>query len=204
LTAIHRESGAPVLVDSSKSTWKTGRRLALLKECGFDVRGIHLVRDPRGVMYSISKGSNRLLESGGHAQLFGGMFRGLLGWVLANLLAEISLLKENTFVRIRYEDLVADPVAALGRIGTLLGVDMQPVTMRLATGDSLLRGHGVSGNRMRRQGPVTIVNDTRWRDALPLSGRMLALVAWPLARRYGYDVFQEVRSFSGKVYRSAK
>jgi hypothetical protein len=189
--AILQQSNTSIIVDSSKTTRVTFRRVPLFKKCGFHVSVIHLVRDPRAVMWSIKRGSNRLLEAGEKANLLGGMLRGLLGWIVSNLLFECTkLIHKPPCLIVRYEDLVGFPARELNRIGRFTGIDMQSVIDRISKGDQFNPGHGVSGNRMRRKGAVRIMKDSQWREVLPLWGRFLALLSLPLANRYGYNLFR--------------
>ena len=75
---------ADIIVDSSKSARNTCGRLPAFHGAGIPVKGLHLVRDPRAVMWSIQRGSNRRLERGESAKLPGGMARGLVSWCLVN------------------------------------------------------------------------------------------------------------------------
>ena len=51
-------------------------------------------------------------------------------------------------------------------------------------------GHGVAGNRLRRQGNLVLEHDEEWKDNLPTYARILAPLSWPVARWYGYDLFR--------------
>ena len=66
IEAISRVSGRYVIVDSSKTTRGCARRVQVLSElCGFRVKVIHLVRDPRAVMWSVLRGSLPLPAAAG-------------------------------------------------------------------------------------------------------------------------------------------
>jgi hypothetical protein len=179
---------ADLVVDSSKSTWGSWRRGQLLGgPAGLDVRILHLVRDPRGVMWSIRRGSNRRLLAGKPAKVKGGVARGLAGWMHAQLIAEgYSEFGAAPFLRVRYEDLATDPDSVLGEIGAFLGMEMRDGVTSTGKTFGFGIGHGVSGNRMRRGGPVQIRFDEEWRRKLPLLARLLANVSYPLMKKYGY------------------
>lgn len=194
IEAIRLESGKQVIVDSSKSSRaSTNRILSLAGLAGFDMHVIHLVRDPRALMWSALRGSNRLMEAGKQGTLRGGIFRMLVGWSLANLSVHMSRRANPSIkvIRIRYEDLVSQPVEELKRLGEFLGLDFSTTIDSLVHQRPLDPGHGVKGNRMRRQGPVHIRGDEEWKTALPRHARVLAMLSWPLARLYGYDVLHD-------------
>jgi hypothetical protein len=187
LAAVAERTGRSVLVDSSKSDRGNGvRALALARVCGLDVRMVHQVRDPRAVMWSLLRGSNRKLEAGEPARLPGGVLRALVGWTLANATVHAMEARGLAAVRTRYEDVVTDTAAQLARLGGPLGMELAPVAAHLAAGGALEAGHGVSGNRLRRGGVSALRLDAEWQERLPTAARALALLAWPMSRRYGY------------------
>ncbi len=187
--AIGRTSGKWVIVDSSKSCRCATHRLRLLaRHVGLPLKVIHLVRDPRAVMWSICRGSNTRLEQGSAHRAFGGAARGMLSWILANLTVEQFRLQtpEVGVFRVRYEDLASDPRQSLEAIGRFLGLDMRMVLDRLEGGEPFDPGHGVGGNRMRRKGNIVMRFDAEWQEKLPGTTRAFARVGWPLMRCYGY------------------
>lgn len=91
-------------------------------------------------------------------------------------------------MRLRYEDFVADPEAALGRIGSLIGLDLAGVADASSSGEPLRVGHNIGGNRTKKSGYLTLRPDAReWEGTLsPAEVRLArALLGW-LMRRYGY------------------
>ncbi len=187
--AIAQASGKRVLVDSSKSCRLASRRLPLLGgKLGVPVKVIHLVRDPRAVMWSICRGSNRQLEQGCARPPMGGVARGMLSWILANVTVELvrRRMPELRVHRVRYEDLASDPRSSLEEVGRFLGLDMQTVLGKLEGGESFDPGHGVGGNRMRRKGSIRMKFDAEWKEKLPRSAKAFARIGWPLMRSYGY------------------
>ena len=193
LSAIQQESGKSIVVDSSKSSRAVSRRIWALSELvGAKVWVLHLVRDPRALMWSAVRGSNRLLEAGRPAALSGGVLRALVGWSLANASVHAARAQNPhlSFLQLRYEDLAGNPAHVLRGLGAFLDVDFEPVVERIAKQLPFDPGHGVGGNRMRRQGPIRIAVDEEWKQALPRYARVLASLSWPLASQYGYDVLR--------------
>jgi hypothetical protein len=194
IDAIHRESGRSLIVDSSKSSRTVVRRAeALSIGAGCDVRLIHLVRDPRAVMWSALRAirnSTRTSDDGWRRNRWGGAFRALLGWAHANASAErtAAALPSAPVIRVRYEDLVRDPQHELERLGGFLGFDLGSVSTAISEGALFDPGHGVSGNSMRRAGPVRLAPDEEWREALPRYARLITACVRPMARKYGYQV----------------
>jgi hypothetical protein len=189
--AVFEELGTThgVIVDSSKSAGAAGRPFALARYCGLDVRVIHLVRDPRAVMWSVLRGSNRRMLAGESAHQRWGMPRALLGWSVANLCAERSIRQARLpGIRLRYEDFVRDPGGSLRRTGEALGLELGGAAESLSGEYFLGPGHGVAGNRVRAVGVRALHLDREWEDRLPRRARLLALLAAPLSARYGYGL----------------
>jgi hypothetical protein len=188
MNAIGAASGAAVVVDSSKSTrLAAGRAAALSELCRLEVKVIHLVRDPRAVMWSALRGSNRKLELNRPAHIRGGVGRVLLGWCGTNIgVHRTTRTKEIPVMRVRYEDLVTDPVRQLKRIACALSFNLEALVDLMESNCPLEPSHGVLGNRLRRDGPQRLRLDEEWKSRLPSYARALAWLSWPLARSYGY------------------
>lgn len=182
-------TGKKAVVDSSKSDRATYRRVRLLLDRGgMPVSILHLVRDPRAIMWSMVRGSNRRLEADQQARLPGGMARGLFSWIWINMSLDGLARRRPSLpmMRVRYEDLVDEPSAALHSIGAHLDLDMGIVLERLSSAAALDAGHGIAGNRMRRAGPIVLRHDREWEKKLPRAARAVSLLALPLMKRYGY------------------
>jgi len=196
ITALRDESGRSVVVDSSKSARRTVRRTRMLRaHTPNSLRTIHLVRDPADVMRSVERGTNTSLEAGVEGGTRLGVLRSLLGWIVANTLVEfVRRRSREPLLLVRYEDLVGDPRATLGRVGAFIGCDLSAVASQVTAGE-IPAGHGVGGNRMRR-GPAVRLQapDRSGSPPTPPYVRLLALLVWPLRRRYGY---RETRDVSG-------
>lgn len=188
MAGIQAASGAGVIVDSSKTTRLVARRAsALAAVCGLAVDLVHLVRDPRAVLWSTLRGSNRRLESDQPPRVRGDIGRMLIGWYGANVGVDGLARATGARVhRLRYEDLVAEPTLELQRLSDALGLDLDGGIPALGSDHRLGPDHGVAGNRLRRKGLENLRLDDEWKTKLPPYARALARLSWPLARRYGY------------------
>jgi hypothetical protein len=172
--------GEDWVVDSSSEP-SDAALLASLAEV--DLRIVHLVRDPRGVVHS----HHRAGSPGWRRPLRTPYLAG--AWVTANLAARqvLRTVGPTRSVQIRYEDLICDPVQALGRAIALTGrcvpdglISDKKVTINVS--------HSVAGNPGRfRTGDVELVEDASWRSELPTFDRTITgLLCKPMARFYGY------------------
>ena len=198
--SVRAASGRHVVVDSTMFSVRT---FALSMMPGIDLHVVHLVRDGRGVVASHRKSFEKDLRAaaagdrGGRPPWWKAAARrrvlypeSVVRWVAHNLASEwvCARLGPGRAMRLRYEDFVADPEAALGRIGSLIGLDLAGVADAASSGEPLRAGHNIGGNRTKKSGSVTLRPDAReWRKALSPAEQRLAwaLMGW-LMRRYGY------------------
>lgn len=186
LAAIREVSGADIIIDSSKTARRSTRRPRLLQQAGEKIAVIHLVRDPRSVMRSVKKGSNRRLERGEPAHLLGGGLRGIAGWTITNALFEASAYRYRDYVlRARYEDIVNKTKWEISRIAHFLGVDSFDIIERIEHGVSFNPGHAIAGNRMRRNIEIKIMSTQTMIQKHTTADKMMPYIL-PLMRRYGY------------------
>lgn len=185
--AVAQVSGHRVIVDSTKNP---GRGLALAGTPGLDVRLIHLVRDCRGVAYSRSKQFARSVESGLEKEIRPVSARSTaISWAGFNGFSSLirRLGHGAKGMLLRYEDLVAEPLPTLDRIGAVTGLDMGPVKVKLEGGEAFDFGHTVSGNRVRMTGSLRLRPDLAWTEEMPPEARKTVWrVSGPLMRSYGY------------------
>ncbi|WHS91423.1 sulfotransferase (plasmid) [Sinorhizobium kummerowiae] len=186
-SAMQSCSGRQVVVDSSKLP---GRAMAVAQIPGIDMRVIHLVRDGRGVAWSLLKGYERDAKSGLQKEIKPkSVFRTALRWSMVNLAVEYLSRKlgSEKVMRVRYEDFASDPVAVMQQIGTFLELDLSQVGTSLQNGEAMGPGHQVAGNRLRMNASIALNKDETWRTRMPARQQVSfqRLGGWML-RRYGY------------------
>lgn len=185
---LAESAGARIILDSSKSAKDAaGRPLALARLAGLPVKVLHLTRDPRAVVMSyIKTGSNWVAE--GHRKPKPlDSFRPVMGWAKANgIAADLQAEFGADYLRVRYEDIMADPEGELTRIGAFVGVDFSDELAAARAGDAFLAEHNVGGNRTRLE-PQTIRLAAENPVTLPLPYTM-AYRIWTAAtaRKLGY------------------
>lgn len=192
LSALYRglaaESGSRLLVDSGKHP---SHAYLLLGVRGLDVRVVQLVRDSRGVAYSWTK----VKRKSGHddAELMNRLapWKSALQWTVDNLAtAGVSLLRRPRRF-LRYEALVADPLAELRGLLAFAGLQPADEDLRFVSDDSVelgSEGHTVAGNPMRFDtGLVRLRPDEEWRSRLSRRDQLVVTaLTWPLLKIYGY------------------
>ncbi len=187
--AIVRVTGAHLIVDASKNV-VFGALMA--DRAGIDARTVQLVRDPRATAYSWSQPKPNPGDGEGNAMWSAGVVRSSAFWSAQNLaLAWLDRQSPDRFVRLRYEDLIADPVRSLAILEELTGVDVGPgVRIDETTTVSLHPTHSAWGNADRFSGTeVTLARDDRWQTGMSRRDAWLAsIIAAPVGALMGYPL----------------
>lgn len=207
VAAIATVAGARVVVDSSKLPSHT---LLLQRAPDIDVRLVHLVRDSRGVAYSVRKHVVKTVTQGEPTMLpRHGSVTSALRYDLYNgthhALEVLERRRGRRLLRVRYEDLVADPERWVLDVARHADDLVPPSLPFLDEGRVWLApNHLVDGNPVRfSQGAVELSLDAAWRHRLSaVDRRVVTTLTWPLLTRYGYPV-TPARSTSGTTARTS-
>lgn len=182
-------SGAEVVVDSSKHS--------ALAHClrwsdELDLRVVHVVRDARGVAYSWTKKVTRPETDGTDEMTRYSPSRSALLWNAHNAAFGLLARRGVAVSRIRYEQFLTDPRAALLDLARYAGLSLHDDDLKFL-GDGyadLTPGHSAAGNPMRfTVGRLELRRDDAWKRALPRTQRRLVgAVCAPMLRAYGYPL----------------
>jgi hypothetical protein len=186
--AIEQVGGGSTIVDSSKhaSTAFLLRRVA-----GLRLRIVHLVRDSRGVAFSLLKEVRRP-EVLGRDEFMQrtSPWRSALEWVAFNGLFHLLRPFRTPSVLMRYEDLVRTPERELRRIVRFEEAPETTPTFAFIDRASVTLGvdHTVAGNPMRfKHGTFELSVDEAWRRSMgPSQRRITTALTWPLLLAYRY------------------
>lgn len=184
--SVAEHSRARVLVDASKIPWHAA---SVTGVPGFEVYVLHVVRDPRGVAHSHRKkvrydtDDAKSLYMDRHGVTFSS-----LAWVYRNRLTESEWGRSPRYMRLRYEDFIADPAGTLSDFFRFVG---EPDLRVPFTDDGALLlapAHNISGNPSRFQtGPMHLRVDDAWRNDLPPAvAAYVRLLTWPHMAHFGY------------------
>ena len=185
--AIGSVTGSRVIVDSSKEP-AHGYAMSLVP--GVDFRVVHLIRDPRAAAYSwLKKKPQPDTDAREHMVRFSPAKSSAL-WDSWNASAEgLWRRTPERYLRLRYEDFVADPRASLERIVELVGVAAE---LPLAGEREVRLGvsHTVSGNPNRFEtGAVELRPDHEWISEMsPRDKALVTALTLPLLPRYDYPI----------------
>ncbi len=164
---IQRHTKKDWIIDASKSP----SRAYILQKMGFaEIKIIHLVRDGRGLAYSMLKRGQS-------------WFRALLFWMAVNLMTDIFLNKKI----IPYEIFCAAPSACMKKIGDYIDEDLSALSTIMEK-DQLVRfEHIPNGNGVRAKKEIKVKFDQAWKTNFSGVKRLIAtIITAPFLWRYGY------------------
>jgi hypothetical protein len=182
MTAVYRavaeRTGARVLVDTTKIP---GEASLLARLPGIRPVFVHLVRDPMAVSNSWRSPKDYVYTMSAS--------KNTAYWRAFNIASRAILRRyPDRSMLLRYEDFIADPAGTVDALLRMCGADPADNPVHGQT-VSLHTNHTVTGNPDRFRTGETVIRpqDDSWRTGLPLSARLATMVvAWPMARRYGY------------------
>lgn len=181
---IAAQSGTNIILDSSKLP---GRASSIHANPNIEVYLVHVVRDGRGVAWSMMKPYSIKVEEGIQKELRPKpLWFTAVRWFVVNMGAEIMRwrLPKKRSIRVRYEDFVADPEATVKRIMALVG---EEYVLPDHGADVMKPGHQVAGSRHRMKDEIRINKDIGWKSKMPRAKqRLFSFLAAPLLWRYGY------------------
>lgn len=159
---------------------------------GVDVYLLHLVRDPRAVAYSWRR-KKRLIDRPGEPEMqsFGPVYT-TTSWWLRSALAEAvgRRAPKGRYLRVRYEDVIAEPQTWIPRIGQWASGTSPDTGFLGDDSASLEPTHTVGGNPNRLStGRVPLRLDDEWIDSQSRPDRIISSVmAMPFLQVYGYPL----------------
>lgn len=184
---IQTTTGSKVIVDSTKASWY-GYVLGLLPS--IDLYVVHVVRNPKGVCYSLQQHKNK----GEAPSQWYNPLSASLSWNLKNYAVELLLnSRQKPYLRINYEDFVTHPQKAVQQILELLDEKVTELPFVSKSQVKMTTDHLVTGSPSSRSetGIVSLKLDEKWkrnmvfRDKLIISG-----LTFPLLYSYKYFDFK--------------
>jgi UDP-N-acetylglucosamine transferase subunit ALG13 len=185
--AIQEESGASVLVDSSKHP----AYAFLLRRAPVRLRCVLVVRDPRGVAFSWQKSVVRpeVPDDVAHMPQYSVLYTAMR-WLGYNVLFHFLSLLRVPVITVRYEDFMAAPKRTVSEILRFAGLEPSERETAHIRHNSVTLGvhHTVAGNPMRFEvGEIKFRPDDEWQSGLRAPSRaIVSLLTAPLRVVYGY------------------
>jgi hypothetical protein len=186
--AIGTVTGSRIVVDSSK---EPAHGFAMSMVPGVDLYALHLIRDPRAAAYSWLKEKPQPDTDAREFMHRKSPTMSAALWDSWNASAEALWRRTpERYLRLRYEDFVADPRKSLDKILTLVSErDAEPPLV----GEREVKlgvSHTVSGNPNRFEtGTVELRTDREWISRMnPRDKVLVTALTFPLLTHYRYHV----------------
>ncbi len=186
--AIQSVSGSRVIVDTSKEP-AYGYALGMVP--GVDLRVLHLVRDPRAAAYSWAKKKRQPDSAEREFMHRKTPTQSAVLWDAWNAAIEALWRRMPAgYLRLRYEDFIADPRRSFQEILKLTGEEDAELPLVGERDVKLGISHTVSGNPNRFDtGTVELRQDRAWQEEMHSRDRALVTaLTLPLLTRYHYPV----------------
>jgi hypothetical protein len=184
--AIGKVTGSRLIVDSSK---EPAHGFAMSMVPGVDFYALHLIRDPRAAAYSWSRKKFQPdTDTREHMVRFSPAKSSAL-WDSWNASAEALWRRTpERYLRVRYEDFVADPRESFQKILRLVGFADAEAPLVGEREVKLGVSHTVSGNPNRFEtGAVELRPDHEWISKMnPRDRALVTALTLPLLKHYGY------------------
>lgn len=172
------------VVDASKDAY---RLLWFIRSGLFNVKVLHMVKNPRGFIYSVTKQWQRSEDPFRTQKRLYYSARQSLAWVVQNYL--FSKIAENhlgpeDYMLIQYEELASDPKDTFRRVCDRVGCAFEESAVTDFRNGSPFT---IAGNPMRQESrPIQL--DEKWKTQLPQTSRWIAeLITTGNRSRYGYQ-----------------
>jgi len=172
------------IVDASKDFY----RMVYLKRSGyFNMKVIHLMKDPRNFVYTTIKGLLSRRSIGNYSPTILRKAIRMSGrWLVENWLIDFFCKKEfkpDEIIKIKYESLAGNPEKTLKYICNFLEIKY---TKEILENFINYENHGISGSEIRYE-RKDIYLDEKWRYHLPGGYKLLThVITFPLQKTFGY------------------
>jgi hypothetical protein len=181
--AIRNATGSKIIVDSTKASWY-GYILGLLPS--IDLYVVHIVRNPKGVCYSLEQRKSK----GELTSKWYSPFHASLSWNIKNYAVEMLLNSSGKrYLRINYENFIESPQIAVKQIIELLNekVSKLPFVDNDQSKVKMSTDHIITGSPSSRfeTGLVKLRVDERWKDELNLVDQIIiSILTFPIRKKY--------------------
>lgn len=181
--AIQATTKSRVIVDSTKASWY-GYALSMLPTLELYI--VHIVRDPRGVCYSLQRRKNK----GEPFSQWYNPVHASLSWSLKNYASEMLLNRfPERYLRISYEEFIRQPKPVIESILALLDEEVAELPFQNDSTVNMGTDHIFAGSPSIRSktGAVELNLDERWKQQMkPMDKTAVKSLTLPLLARYGY------------------
>jgi len=188
ITTISELQKKEWVVDASKSPVRLNY---LVESNALDCSAVHIVRDPRGVCWSLMKATRKNVEAGVQTDLPSVSYIATIKSLYLNAaLAERVKRKIPTKqLLVRYDDLTNSPTETIEAIGSMLKTDTSSLLKLVESDESFQQEHNIAGNRLRMKRDIKLRHEQSWKSELPtFQFFVITLLTLPLLLKYKFPL----------------
>jgi len=178
LNSIAENTEKTKIIDSAKYI---GRALALYRSGKVKMKIIYMVRDPRGVAWSMN--TRWLMHKG--------LLETVIYYLFINYFASFTFIflpKEN-IIKINYEELINQPLETFAKLEDFLAVDLSDIKDKIKNNDDFLMGHIIGGNRIKSNKTIKFSRDIEWIEQMTTFHKIFFyFLALPLMIKNKYKI----------------
>jgi hypothetical protein len=176
--SISEISGKSIIVDISKNPL---RAFLLSLNSRIDLRLMHMVRDGRGVAWSL----NKFIKPDFPQKK---VWRTAVFWTIVNRQSSFVSKRVSKSQVFKYEDLAESPEVFLKTLSKLAEITAKPLVETVTTGNIVHEeSHIMAGNRLRRSKSIIIKIDSEWKEKMSVrKQRIFALIASKTLKKFNY------------------
>ncbi|WP_350286167.1 sulfotransferase [uncultured Croceitalea sp.] len=179
------ESKKTVLVDISKNPL---RAYVMSLNKNIDLRIIHLVRDGRGMAWSLNKFVKKDVKQRP-------IWRSALYWLVLNKMSNFVRKRAKKTLLLKYEDIVTKPNSTLEKVAEFSGIDVNPMIKSISSELVQEELHIMAGNALRKQKSIKLRLDTEWHHKMSRKKQVtFNLIAGRTMKSYGYQKISQLGS----------
>lgn len=169
------------IVDASKDPY---RLLWLVKSDLFNIKVLHLVKNPKAFAYSMTR---RILNNENYrGQAYKLTIQKTVSWLIHNyLIRKIAqnYLSSSDYLLVNYEKLASEPQKTFQEVLNLIGCQSESNFEQEFKSNTI---HTIAGNPMRYK-PRKIILDEAWKNSFPFwYQKTVDLIAYFSKAKYGY------------------
>lgn len=182
-SAISEVSGNSIIFDSSKSPQ---RAFNLSKSDLLDVKIIHLMRDPRGVVWSYKKSFKKNERAGLQKDMKAtSLLKAIYSWLATNSRAFSTVKSANVpTLSVMYEEFCINPDYEIQRILEFV-LDEKPRQKINLSNSLTTESHTIAGNRLRMKRDIVIKPDFAWKSNLNVFQKaFIYLLTFPMLKKF--------------------
>ncbi len=177
------------VVDSSKEF----TRALFLSRFTKNYKIIHLIKDPNDIVASkvfrLTTGTPyRFLRSNYKGPVFIFVLLNSISWTIGNSIGEIiKYFAGKNYMRLKFEDFIADPKNNLDMISKFINYDLNDVYQRIVDDQPFKINHNLGGNRIKKLGTIKLKkSDDLKRPSKWYYKAIVYFFCWPLMLKYNY------------------